>query len=363
MTRRIEKVRSDRGLLRYCPKIAYVLSGGAASGLCHLGMIEALENRGIRPDLIVGTSAGSLFGALYSHFGNIEDVFARVALVLASDEFKEFEKKYFGERKPAGGDAPSRMKHFLSGLAGTLKSGMHLGKALVTSAMVAEKDAGSIFNRIFEGITFQTLKIPFAAVAVDLTEGIPVIFSSGDEESDRATIHAVHGPDGLMKAVMASCAIPLIFPAVEIGGHAHADGYIMSNLPVREAQALRAGQETFFVGFDVSAPVELSEEDLSTVELILRLLELSTRSKQGVDRELTDVLLQPVDRSYPWSSFAEYNQFFDIGRSYMSEERLGAFENAYLAKCAINVRKDPNASRRFFSGGRLRRFVALHGPQ
>ena len=81
-----ERVRSDRGLGRYSPKIVYVLSGGAATGFCHLGMIESLEKRGIRPDLVIGTSAGALFGALYSHFGNVEDVFGQIELVLASDE-------------------------------------------------------------------------------------------------------------------------------------------------------------------------------------------------------------------------------------------------------------------------------------
>jgi NTE family protein len=194
----IERIRSERSLSRYSPKIVYVLSGGAATGFCHLGMIESLEKRGIRPDLVIGTSAGALFGALYSHFGNIEDVFGQVQTVLASDEFKEFERKYFGERKPADGHVQSGIRHFLVGLAGTLKNGMHLGKAMVTSAMVAEKDAICIFGRIFEGITFQTLKVPFAAVAVDLVEGVPVIFTAGAEASDRRTVRTIPGPDGLM---------------------------------------------------------------------------------------------------------------------------------------------------------------------
>jgi NTE family protein len=338
--------------------MVYVLSGGSATGFCHLGMIESLEKRGIRPDLVIGTSAGSLFGALYCHFGNVEDVFRQVEIVLASDEFKEFERRYFGERKPADGHVQSGIKHFISGLAGTLKNGMRLGKAMVTSAMVAEKDAVSIFGRIFEGITFQTLKVPFAAVAVDLVEGVPVIFTDGQETDDRGTVRTIPGPDGLMKAVMASSAIPLIFPAVEIGGHAHADGYIMSNLPVREARTLLVGQEVFLVGFDVSAPVELSEDDLSTVELVLRLLDLSTRSKQSADRELIDVLFQPVDRSYPWSSFAEYKEFFGLGRRYMTEERLAAFERVYLEKCVANVRNDKNVTRKYFSGAKLKRFMA-----
>ena len=212
----LSKVRADRGLGRYRPKIVYVLSGGAAMGFCHLGMIEALERRGVHPDLVVGTSAGSLFGSLYCHFGNVDGVLRRVQHVFASDEFAEFERKYFGERKPSDGHVQSRLRHFFSGLTGTWKNGMRLGKAMVTTAMVAEKDAVSIFTRIFEGITFATLNVPFAAVAVDLVEGTPVIFS---------------GPKGLMKAVMASSAIPLVFPAVVVGGHAHADGAIMSNFP------------------------------------------------------------------------------------------------------------------------------------
>jgi predicted acylesterase/phospholipase RssA len=143
------------------------------------------------------------------------------------------------------------MRRFFVGLSGTLKHGMHFGKAMVTSAMVAEKDAVSIFGRIFDGITFQTLKIPFGAVAVDLANGVPVMFAAGGEIGDLESVRTIPGQDGLMRAVMASSAIPLIFPTVEIGGHAHADGYIMSNLPVREARRLLAGQEALFVGFDV----------------------------------------------------------------------------------------------------------------
>ena len=326
-------------------------------GFCHLGMIEALEKRGIKPDLLIGTSAGSLFGALYSHFGNVEDVFRHVEMVLASNEFKEFEKRYFGERKASDGHVQSGIKQFFSDLAGTLKSGMHLGKAMVTSAMVAEKDAVSIFGRIFEGITFQTLKAPFAAVAVDLVEGVPVIFTAEREMGARGTARTIPGQDGLMKAVMASSAIPLIFPAINIGGHAHVDGAIMSNLPVREAQTLLAGQEAFLVGFDVSAPVGLSENDFSTVELVLRLLDLSTRSKQSADRDLIDVLFQPVDRSYPWSSFTEYKEYIGLGRRHMTVERLAAFEKMYLEECLANLRKDKNAFRRYFSGAKLNRVM------
>ena len=94
------------------------------------------------------------------------------------------------------------------------------------------------------------------------------------------------------------------------------------------------------------------------MELVLRLLDLSTRSKQAADRELIDVLLQPVDRSYPWSSFGEYKEFHGLGRRYMTEERLAALERTYLEKCAASVRKDKNAYRKHFSGAKLKHFMA-----
>jgi NTE family protein len=352
----LEKVLSDRGLGRYHPKIVYILSGGAAMGFCHLGMIEALERRGVRPDLVVGTSAGALFGALYCHFGSVDGVLQRAERVFASNEFAGFERKYFGERKPADGNVQSGLRHFFSGLAGTWKNRMHLGKAMVTTAMVAEKDAVAIFTEIFEGITFETLKVPFAAVAVDLVEGAPVIFSTGATAGERRTVETLSGPKGLMKAVMASSAIPLVFPAVVVGGHAHADGAIMSNLPVREARSL-AGEDAYLVGFDVLGPVKLSGDSLSTVELVLRLLDLSTRSKQYADRELVDVLFQPVDRSCSWSSFAEYQKYLGLGRRHMTEDRLVAFEKSYLQACAANIRGDGNVARKLIFAARLKRLT------
>jgi hypothetical protein len=73
---------------------------------------------------------------------------------------------------------------------------------------------------------------------------------------------------------------------VQIEGHPRADGYIMANLPVREARALIPGQEALVAGFDVSSPAAQSDEELSNMELALRLLDLAARSTQAADREL-----------------------------------------------------------------------------
>jgi NTE family protein len=236
-----------------------------------------------------------------------------------------------------------------------VKSGVQLGRAMVTSAMIAENDAASIFQRIFDGISFDTLKIPFAAVAVDLVDGAPAIFDSGRKAGKGEHARAPAGPEALARAVRASSAIPFIFPAVEIAGHAHADGYIMANLPVREARALVADEDPLFVGFDVSAPVQQTDEELSPMDLALRLLSLATRSKQAADRELVDVLFRPVDKAVPWSSFEAYRELVSMGREYMSEQRLADFERAYIAKCAASGRKSGNPLRRLLSRAGLQR--------
>jgi hypothetical protein len=73
----------------------------------------------------------------------------------------------------------------------------------------------------------------------------------------------------------------------------------------------------------------------------LRLLDLATRSKQYADRELADMVFMPLNADYPWSSFSEYEKFIELGRAYMTEERLDAFESAYAEKCLDECRKVP----------------------
>ena len=160
-----------------------------------------------------------------------------------------------------------------------------------------------------------------------------------------------------MRAVMASCAIPLVFPVVEIGGHAFVDGSVMANLPIREARALLPNQSLLLAAFDVQPPVPRFEDKLSSLELALRLLDLATRSKHYVDRELADIVFMPLDADFPWSSFSEYANFIDLGRAYMTEKRLDAFEDAFAQKCLAESGKDANRIRAAFASARIRRLM------
>jgi NTE family protein len=320
-------------------------------------MLEALEARGVRPDLIVGTSAGSLIGALFSHFGATVGLIGRIEEVIASEEFAAFEKKYFGEREAPDGHARRGIRHFFSSLADGVRMKMHVGMSIFTSAMIAEDDVTKLYEKMFEGVSYDTLKFPFAAVAVDLSEGAPAVFTDIRGHEDSAVSRTIEGREGVMRAVMASCAIPLVFPAVEIGGHAFADGSVMANLPIREARALLPNRSLLLAAFDVQPPVPQFEDKLSSLELALRLLDLATRSKQYADRELADIVFMPLEADYPWSSFSEYKSFIELGRAYMTEERLDAFESAFAEKCLAESRKAPNFLRALAASARIRRIM------
>ena len=325
-------------------------------GLCHLGMIEALEKRGFRPDYVVGTSAGSLVGALYSHFGNVPGVCGRIESVLASDEFDMFERKYFGKAQLLEGHVQRGIKHFFTVVSETLEKKPHHGISFAAAAMIAQKDVASLFTRIFDGITFDTLKIPFATVAVDLSDGVPVTFASEKQSGGQGFAWSVAGPEGLIKAVMASSAIPLLFPSVQLGGHLFVDGGVMTNLPVREARLLLPGHMLLLAGFDVSSPVVPNENDPSTA-CALRLVDPPARKAQAAEEEMLDVLFRPVTDDSPRSSLSNYKELIELGRLSMTKGCLDIFEKTYRDKCLAMVRSDNSPVRRIFASARIRQLM------
>ncbi len=177
------------------PVIALALGGGASRGFVHIGVIKALETHKIVPDLIVGTSAGSVVGALYasglSAF-NLQEVAHKM------DE-RTFQDWSLSDR-------------------GFLK-----GDAIET-----------FVNREIKNQAFETLKRRFAAVATDLSTGEAKIFNSGN----------------VGQAVRASCAVPGVFSPVSIAGREYVDGGLSSPVPVNAARQLGAN---YIIAVDISA--------------------------------------------------------------------------------------------------------------
>ena len=220
------------------PKVALVLGGGGARGFAHVGVLRVLEDAGVPVELIVGTSVGSLVGALYAGYTNADGL-ERAASGLERSDFFDF------------GVSPAL---FGKGLA----TGERLERFVRTHVAV---------DRI------EALRIPFAAIATDLDTGELVVLRQGD----------------VAPAVRASCAIPGVFEPVSLDGRLLVDGGLAQNLPVKVARDLGAD---VVIAVDVTALSGVARPK-NFVDVILRSVNLVVHAEVEAARRDADVLLTP----------------------------------------------------------------------
>jgi len=215
-------------------KIALALGGGAARGFAHIGVIKALEAQGIVPDMVVGTSAGSVVAALYASGMNGFDL-QKVALEMKEDMLADW-------------TLPNR--------------GVVKGEAL------------QIFiNQNVKGQTIQNLPKPLGVVATDLQSGEMILFRRGDT--------------GM--AVRASSTVPGVFQPVEINGRDYVDGGLTSPVPAQSARSMGAD---FVIAVDISS-VGRREKLTGTLDIMLQTFAIMGHSISRHELEDADVVIKP----------------------------------------------------------------------
>lgn len=220
------------------PKVALVLGGGAARGFAHIGVIKELVRQNVPIDMIVGTSVGSLIGALYAADGDIDRVEA-IARPLKRKDLFDYSLKALVDR-------------------------MGLAKG--------EKLAAFVRGHVAKG-TIEELKIPFAAVTTDLKAGKRVVLDKGS----------------VVTAVSASCAIPGIFAPVEHEGRLLVDGWVLDNIPVAAAREMGAD---IVIAVDVSPSVADGQID-DLVDVIVQSVSIMSAEHIRNSRDAADVLVVP----------------------------------------------------------------------
>ncbi|MBU0751492.1 MAG: patatin-like phospholipase family protein [Gammaproteobacteria bacterium] len=219
---------------RAAPKVALALGGGAARGFAHIGVIKALEAQGIVPDIVVGTSAGAVVGALYAAGKNGFDL-QKLALQMEEGQLNDW-------------SLPDR---------GLLK-----GEALQ-----------QFVNRAVGGRPLEKLPKTFAVVATDLGSGEAVVFRTGDT--------------GM--AVRASSSVPGIFQPVAINGREYVDGGLVSPVPVRIARSLGAD---FVIAIDISEKPQHGKT-LSTIDVLLQTFTIMGQTISRRELPEADVVVRP----------------------------------------------------------------------
>jgi NTE family protein len=219
-------------------KVGLALGGGAARGFAHIGVIKALEAQGIVPDIVVGTSAGSLVGALYAA-GNNGFALHKLALEMDEAAISDWSLPLFAKA------------------TGVLK-----GEALQ-----------NYVNKTLNQIPIEKMKIPFGAVATDLKNGQPILF--------------IRGNAGM--AVRASSAVPGVFQPVRIGEQTYVDGGLVSPVPARFARQMGAD---FVIAVNISAQPE-AQPSSSTMDMLLQTFAIMGQSINHYELKDADVVIQP----------------------------------------------------------------------
>ncbi len=213
-----------------------VLSGGGARGFAHIGVLRVLEEMDIAPDLIVGTSMGSVVGGLYAAGWSPDDIEELVQTIDWGKIFTDrLDRKYQSFRRKQD-DNPLMIDgrlHF-DGFKPVLPPGVIDGQRLDLVLRTVEALSPQTKN-------FDDLPIPFRAVTANIATGQAMVLDSGS----------------LATAIRASMSVPGALPPVIIDGKEYVDGGIAANLPIGIALELGARR---IIAVDISSPL-LEEED------------------------------------------------------------------------------------------------------
>jgi NTE family protein len=234
------------------PVIALVLGSGAARGFAHIGVIKALEAQGIRPNIVLGSSAGSVIAALYaSGYSGLE--LNRIALHLDEAALADWAYPFAGR------------------FWGLIK-----GDALL-----------NMVNREVQNKTIEQMPIPLGIIATELQTGQGVMFRRGDT--------------GL--AVRASCAVPGVFQPAVIQGREYVDGGLVAPVPVRYASEMGAN---FVIAVNISADTS-SFNSSGTLGLMQQTISIMQQSINHYELGKANVVITPQLKQMGGADFRARN--------------------------------------------------------
>ena len=235
-------------------KIGIAMSGGGIKGLCHAGVLKALEEHDIKPDIMSGVSSGSVVGALYADGYSPDEI----AALFEDISFRKLTKIQI----PDGGFF--RIDAFEKFLTKNLRAK-----------------------------TFEELNIPLRVVATNLDKGQSVVFSSGK----------------LVEAIVASCSIPVLFSPKIIDGVHYVDGGVLKNFPVSTINE----ECEKVIGINAS-PLVADEYKLNILNVATRSYQFMFKANIIHDKELCDLLIEPVDMgNYDTFDIDKGREIFELG--------------------------------------------------
>ncbi|UTA48205.1 patatin-like phospholipase family protein [Simiduia sp. 21SJ11W-1] len=253
-------------------RVGLVLSGGAARGLAHIGVLRALEEQGIEVDIITGTSMGAIIGAMYASgysVDQIEQLGTELDWGYALTDTPPRQDLTFRRKQD---DRRHLLRTKLTVVDGTLRL-----PAGVLDGQNLDLLLQNIFRQTDDINHFDQLPIPFRAIATDLETGSQVVLADGS----------------LARAIRASMSIPGMLTPVRHKGRLLADGGMANNMPVDVARALGAER---IIAVDIGSPLSNADELGNVFAIsnqVTTFLTIKNVQEQIATLTTTDQLLQP----------------------------------------------------------------------
>ncbi|MDA8308581.1 MAG: patatin-like phospholipase family protein [Deltaproteobacteria bacterium] len=277
-------------------KSALALSGGSARGLSHLGVIQQIEKRNLKFDLIVGSSMGAMVGGLYAFFGNVDRVVESFNDLFGSKPFLKAASSAIDE-----GSAFMGPEGFFNRSIWLFRHGLFYTRTLLQMDLVGEELFEELLSMLIPDVLIEELPVRFAAVAMDLDTGEEVVLTRGP----------------LRRAIAASVAIPGIFPPVKVGRRTLVDGGWADNVPASPAVALGAH---FVLAVDAALEIPaMNSGHRSALEILFRCNEITRILLTGHRKSAADVLIVPEIGDTFWADFTSMDHCMAAGRKAFEE--------------------------------------------
>lgn len=266
-------------------RLGIALGGGGSRGLVHIGVLEVLEEHGIKPKFVAGISIGSIIGALYCLEGTAKNLKERAKQMIQSEEFKNFGLDEFYTED----------ENILERFKKEIFEKFYFGRLFFKKSHIKIEATKKLFDDLFGNKTFDDFKIRFTCSALDVQSGEEILFTSGL----------------IRNAVWASCAIPGIFPPFIKDKKILVDGGVIDNVPVELVKKI--GAKTVLAVYLGHCPHYKGEPDTG--------FRINQRAQSFVRYYLDQKILALADfvltldiPKFHWADFSPIEELVQAGR-------------------------------------------------
>ena len=272
-------------------KIGLALGGGGARGACHIGVLKILEDNGIIPDVIAGTSAGSMIGAMYASEMNAHIVEQKYMKHIQSENFKDLGFRYIANSE--------KDDSIFSQIVKQIKNQYVLMVSSNRKSIIKNERLSKAANILFETEKFEDLKIPLLVTATDLVTGNPIIYKTGD----------------LIDAVVQSSTIPGFVEPTYQNNRMLVDGGISLPTPVTPL----IGECDFIISINITRGVSNQPEPNNIFEILNRSRDISIGQLNKYLLEKANFIIKPEHNNLHWSAFDKSDEFLKVGEKAASD--------------------------------------------